>query len=127
MPPRSTIDTEHLAAVGVAVELVADPPGDLGHRGIDVGEGPQRLVAEPVARGPGGQHRLHERRLQQRLVAAGDADGDGLGLVLDRVDGAGELLDPLRQRGGEVVDDDAGVPMRPSSAWYASSGAMPSA
>ena len=98
----------HLALLGVAIDLVADPPGDLGDRRIDVGEGAQRLVAEAVARGAGGEHRLDERRLQQGLVAAGDADGDGLRLVLDGVDRAGELLDALGERGGEVVDHDRG-------------------
>ena len=45
-----------------------------------------------------------ERDLEQRLVGAGDAHGDGLGLVLDRVDRAGQLLDGLGQRRGQVVD-----------------------
>ena len=96
----------HLAVLGIAVDLVADPAGDLGDGRVEVGERAQRLVAEAVAGRAGRQHRLHERRLQQRLVAAGDADGDGLGLVLDGVDGAGELLDALGERGGEVVDHD---------------------
>ena len=76
--------------------------------GIDVGERAQRLVAEAVARRTGGEHGLDERRLQQRLVAAGDPDGDRLRLVLDGVDGTGELLDALGERGGEVVDHDGG-------------------
>ena len=98
----------HLVALRIAVELVADPTGDLRHGGIDVGQRAQRLVAEPVACRPGRQHGLHERRLQQGLVAARDPDRDRLGLVLDGVDRTGELLDALRQRRGEVVDDHRG-------------------
>ena len=60
-----------------------------------------------VARRTGVDHRAGQRGLQQRLVRARDADGDRLGLVLDRVDGARELLDGQRQAGGEVVEHDA--------------------
>jgi hypothetical protein len=42
--------------------------------------------------------------VEQRLVGARDADRDGLGLVLDRVDRTGELLDRAGERGGEVLD-----------------------
>ena len=42
--------------------------------------------------------------LEQRLVGAGDADRDRLGLVLDGVDGAGQLVDRPGEGGGEVLD-----------------------
>ena len=51
------------------------------------------------------------------LVAARDADGHRLGLVLDRIDRPGELLDGPRERADEVVEqrrrraDLAGLPL----------------
>jgi len=66
-----------------------------------------------------------ERDLEQLLVGAGDADRDRLGLVLDRVDRTRELLDRLRERGGEVLHDRARRAHLPKSIWYASSGTTP--
>jgi hypothetical protein len=54
---------------------------------------------------------------KQRLVGAGDAHRDRLGLVLDGVDGPGELLDGPGERRGEVVEHHAGVPTLPNSSW----------
>ena len=56
---------------------------------------------------PRRQRRHHQRHLQQRLVAAADAHGDGLGLVLDGVDRSGQLLDGRGEAGGEVVEHHA--------------------
>ena len=72
-------------------------------------------VAQRVACGAGGEHFAHQRHREQLLVGARDADGDRLGLVLDGVDRAGELVDRRRERGGEIVDDDDGVPTLPWS------------
>ena len=75
--------------------------------GSSADERAQRAVAERVARGTGREHLAGQRDLQQLLVGTGDADGDRLGLVLDRVDRPGELLDAGGERGGEVLDDPA--------------------
>jgi hypothetical protein len=88
-----------------AVPGVAD---NLGHHGADVGQRAQRAVRELVAVGAGGDDLVDQRDGQQRLVAARDADGDGLGLVLDGVDGTGQLLDGPRECGGQVVDHHRG-------------------
>ena len=106
-PPRSTIDDRRIAVDRVAVDAVAGEPGDLGDGRVEIGQHLQRAVAEPVAAGAGGEHRLHQRAVEHALVAAADADGDRLGLVLDRVDRPGQLLDRARQRGGEIVDQRA--------------------
>ena len=90
MPPRSTIEMSI-----VAVHAVPRVAGDLGHRRVEVGEHLHRPVREHVAAGAGRQHRLHERAVDDALVTAGDPDRDRLGLMLDRVDGPGELLDRL--------------------------------
>ena len=93
MPPRSTTAMIGLVAVEVALDAIAGEADDLVDRGIERGERAQRPVAEAIAGRAGVEHRLHERHLQQRLVRTGDADGDGLGLMLDRVDRTGQLLD----------------------------------
>ena len=49
----------------------------------------------------------HQRHRQHLLVGARDADGDGLGLVLDGVDRTGELVDAAGERGGELLEHDA--------------------
>ena len=51
---------------------------------------------------------VHERCGEQRFVAALDADGDGLGLVLDRIDRARQFVDGLGQLFGQAVDDGTG-------------------
>ena len=62
-----------------------------------------RLIARRTRR----EHLLHERHVEQRLVGTRDSDGHGLRLVLDRVDRPRQLLDRLRERGHEVLDDGA--------------------
>ena len=87
-----------------ALDAVAGEADDLGDGRADVGQRAQRAVRELVAVGARAHHLAHERHLEQGLVAAGDADRDGLGLVLDGVDRPGQLLDGLGERRGEVVD-----------------------
>ena len=90
-----------------SVDAVARVPGDLGDGRVEVGEHLERVVAEHVASGTGVEHGLHQRAVEHPLVAARDADRDGLGLVLDGVDRPRELLDGAGQRVDEVVDERA--------------------
>ena len=106
-PPRSTIEMTASCA-RVALDAVAGEADDRLDGGIEIGEHLQRAVRQPVARRAGRQRLLHQRPVEHALVAAADADGDRLGLVLDRVDRSGELLDRARQRRGEIVDEHAG-------------------
>ena len=112
MPPRSTTVIVAVVRGDVALDDVAGVPDDVGDRRIEAGERPQRAVAQAVARGAGVERLAHEADLQQALVGPRDADGDRLGLVLDRVDRPGELLDGRRERDGEILDD-ARVACRP--------------
>ena len=108
MPPRSTTLIVMCVVVTlVALDAVAGEPEHRRDRGIEIDERAQRAVREAVARGAGREHRLHERHAQQRLVGAGDADRDRLGLVLDRVDRPRQLLDHRGEPGGEVLDQRA--------------------
>ena len=97
--PAAVDDGDHLAG-----DAVAGEPGDLGHRRVEVGEHLQRAVAEHVAPGARGQHRLHERTVEHPFVAPRDPDRHRLGLVLDRVDGPGQLLDRPGEGEHEIVD-----------------------
>ena len=94
-------------ARGVALDPVAGPADNRVDGGVECDERSQRRVREAVARSAGREHLAHQRNLEQRLVRPRDADGHGLRLVLDRVDRAGELLDRLRERGGEILHDRA--------------------
>src|SRR5262249_58594715 len=58
----------------------------------------------------GGEDIPYEGRLEQRIVGARDAAGERLRLVLDCIDRTGEIIDALREGGGEVIDDRAGSP-----------------
>ena len=91
----------------VAFDVVARPARHALDRGIERDERPQRAVGEAVARRTGREDFLHDRHEQQRFVGARDADGHGLGLMLDRVDRAGELVDGFRERGVQVLDHRA--------------------
>ena len=107
----------------VAVDAVAGEAGDLGDGRVEVGEHLQRPVAEHVAPGAGVEHGLHEAPVHHALVAAGDADGDRLGLVLDGVDGPGQLVD--RRGSGPARGRRRGRPASrpcPVLAWYSSTG-----
>ena len=106
-PPRSTTCTVAFERLRVALDPVPGEPGDLLDGGVERHERAQRAVAQPVARRARGERRRDQRHVEQRLVGARDPDRDRLGLVLDRVDRAGELLDPARERGGEVLHDGA--------------------
>ena len=75
---------------------------------VKIGEHLQCAIAQHVAAGAGLNHGLHEGSVDDSLVAARDADGDRLCLVLDRVDRARELLDHLGQCRDEVIDQSAG-------------------
>ena len=77
----------------LAVDAVAGPGRDPLDGGIERDQRAQRPVAQHVACGARGEHVAHQCHLQELLVGARDADGHRLGLVLDRVDGAGELVD----------------------------------
>ena len=85
-------------------------PDDRLDRRVEVDQGAQRAVTEPVASRPGGERRRDQRHLQQRLVGTRDADRDRLGLVLDRVDRTRQLVDAPGERGREVMDDGARGP-----------------
>ena len=91
----------------IAVDPVTRPADHRLDRGVERDERAQRAVRQAVARRARREDLAHQRNLQQRLVRARDADGHGLRLVLDGVDRARELLDRLRERGGEVLDDRA--------------------
>ena len=92
---------------GRALDAVPGVARDLGDSGVEGGEGAQRPVAEPVPPGACGEQLAHERPGEQGILGAGDPDGDGLGLVLDGVDGAGELLDAAGEGVGEVLEQHA--------------------
>jgi hypothetical protein len=93
---------------GVSLHAVARPPGHLGDGAVHGAEDPQGAVAKAVTRRACGQHRLHQCGGEQGFLGAGDPNGDGLRLVLDGVDWASQLLDALRQRGDEVVEQGTG-------------------
>ena len=90
----------------IALDAVAGPRGDPFDGRIERDERAERPVAQRVASGARREHFADERNLQELLVGARDADGDRLGLVLDRVDRARELVDPGSERAREVVGDD---------------------
>ena len=96
------------AGCRVTLDGVAGVP----HHGLDgrveIGEHLQRAIAQPVAAGAGAEQFLHERTVEHAFVVAADADGDGLGLMLDGVDRPGEFLDGAGERRREIVDDRAG-------------------
>ena len=85
-------------------------PRDLDHGRVQRGEHLERAVAEDITPGAGVEHCPHQWPIDHALVAAGDADGDGLGLVLDGVDRARQLLDRPCQRHHEVVDEGSRRP-----------------
>ena len=60
-----------VVALDVALDAVAGEARDLRDRGVEGHERAQRAVAEAVARHAGGEHLLHERHLEQRLVGSG--------------------------------------------------------
>ena len=62
--------------------------------------------------------------MQDPLVAAGDPDGDGLGLVLDGVDRPGQLLDLACVNAVTTSSMSAAGLTLPDSRWYASTGAV---
>ena len=100
-------DRDRRRAAEVTLDAVA---GEADHRldgRVEIGEDLEGAVAEPITAGPGSKHCLHQRPVEHAFVVATDADGDGLGLMLDRVDGAGELLDRTRERSRHVVDQHA--------------------
>ena len=105
-PPRSTISIVASRPRRVALDAVAGVADHLLDRRVERGERAQRAVAEPV---PAGARRpappARAGVASRPSSRAGDADGDGLGLVLDGVDRAGQLLDGPGERGGEVVDE----------------------
>ena len=98
---------DRLVSRRVAVDAIPREPDDGVDRGIERAQLAQGAVAEAIAGRAGVEHRLHEGHREQRLVRTGDADGDRLGLVLDRVDGTRELLDHAGERLAQVFDDCA--------------------
>ena len=94
MPPRSMIVDGGVVGGRIAFDAVA---GEADHRRRSPARGRPALCSDPVAEAVARRHRRPappaRAARQQRLVGAGDADRDRLGLVLDGVDRAGELLD----------------------------------
>ena len=86
------------------VDVVAGEPADLGDGWVDVGEDLERAIAEHVSAGAGAEHSLHEWPVDDAFVTARDPDRDGLGLVLDRVDGSREFVDRRTEGADEVID-----------------------
>ena len=75
---------------------------------VEIREHFQHSVGQTFARRTRTEHRLHQRPVEQAFLAAGDADGDRLCLVLDRIDGAGELVDGPGQSRSDVVEQGLG-------------------
>ena len=94
----------------LALDAVTRPAGHFGHRRVERRQRAQGRVRQPIPRRARIERRCHEHRIKQRLIGTRDADGDGLGLMLDGVHRPGQLVDGEVQRIGEVVDDHRGQP-----------------
>ena len=88
-----------------SLDAVARVTRDGSNRRVEGGERAQGAVTEAIAARTGTQKLGNERHGDEGVLGPGDADGDGLGLVLDGVDGPGQLLDAARQRVGEVLEE----------------------
>ena len=97
-----------VAGFDIAFDAIARRAEHGVHCGIQRRERAQVAVADAIARCARRQRLAHEARSQQCFVAARDADGDGLRLVLDGIDRAREFVDRRRQIFGQRVDDCAG-------------------
>ena len=76
-------------------------------RGIEVGKGSQRRIAEAIAGGTRVKCRSCKRNLEQRFVASRDAHRDSLRLMLDGIDRTGEFLDAKGEGGSQIVEHDS--------------------
>ncbi len=92
-----------VGVVGAAVDAVPGVARDLGDGRVQRRDRAQHRVRQVGALRTGTEQAADQGQREQRLVRAGDANRDGLGLVLDGIDGPGQLVDAGGEGGGQLV------------------------